>query len=385
MATWAWALLGVVGLSGVAANAAEWPSSAPRLGPRTYTITFTGSVEEALQELRLLTQVYLERPSGDAANIPVVLDFKNATLDAILLSLCEQAGLVYDAEGGGQYIRLRPGDLHADPRPTALVDDYVVRVTDVTVNSRRSQRFRWGQPEPDPPEYYDGIQVTLSVAARTEEALAYLAGLDGAATAQTDTGETLRAPEGLVMWFPQAFRFGGSETLLIRETSVNLPPAPQAATELRSLQGALRLYSTVKTQVFQLSPDDLGLARENDDVTAKLLKWDLTPTALALAVEVSAPPLAAPARTVAWHGHGFGVTAALMDAEGKEVGRLTSTGASGDGKTMRCEFQFSLITPRFDAVAPAPPAQAHHALLTVVRRGPADRTLPFVLHSIPLP
>lgn len=241
---------------------ADYSRSAPYLGDKTYTVHVAGTVRDALTELRRATGLYFSpafdtpgRPGvvqspAKLMETPVLLDFENATLDKILLSMCEQAGLVYEVNAG-QMITFRLGDMKLDSRPTAGVEDFTLRVTGAGITSRRNFTFGWGWETPDQPDYNDQLYVTLQISAKSPEAMSRLAGIGGSLKAATDKGSTLDSPmvgpdgDRPIMVSRVAGGPGVLSGLASYPTQLIFTAPTDGAQKITRLQGNLLLFSDV--------------------------------------------------------------------------------------------------------------------------------------------
>ncbi len=357
-------------------------ASATSLGPKRYSIHFAGTVQDALQEIRKVSGWMAWCNDGRKQQAPVALDFDRAPLETIMLSLCEQTGLVYEVQPGGLALSLAAGDVRLDARPAAVVEDWVIRVTDVTVDSRHSVKFRWGLSAPGEPQDYEGTSVALLVCAKSLAAFLRLAGVEAAARATTDTGQTLQAAAGLPpIWMPPDMVQGhNGNGPLGWSTSLNLPMPPDKATKLVRLEGALRLYSQVRTNEFHLKLDGANKPVAEDDMTAVLKGCQETGGALSISVELACPQVAFTPNDNPFRG--FQPVVELIGRDGKACGMPMGSSLSYDGKVWRSEHRFVRQT---GAPGGALAADVDYVRITTVRFGHADKTLPFVIENIALP
>ncbi|MCE5253145.1 MAG: hypothetical protein LLG45_02875 [Actinomycetia bacterium] len=243
---------------------ADYSRSAPYLGDKTYTVHVAGTVRDAFTELRKATGLYFS-PAFDTPGrpgvvqsparfmeTPVLLDFENTTLDKILLSMCEQAGLVYEVNAG-QMITFRLGDLKLDSRPTVGVEDFTLRVTGAGITSRRNFIFGWGWDTPDQPDYNDQLYVTLQISAKSPEAMSRLAGIGGSLKAATDKGSTLDSPmvgpdgDRPIMVSRVTGGPGGLSGLTSYPAQLIFTAPTDGAQKVTRLQGNLLLFSDVSS------------------------------------------------------------------------------------------------------------------------------------------
>ena len=368
----------LVALLACAAAHAQGEASAPWLGNEKYTVDLAGPLPDVIKELKQITGRYIQVPyvrtdTGMAqfgAEIPIVLQFTDAPLSEIMLSVCEQSGTVYDTHASPN-ISLREGNTELDARPTATLDDYTVRVRDVTVSSSRRLECKWGRAEPGEPTYHDNVTLGLAVTARTKEAYRRLAGVEAYAKALTDTGDTL---EGLksdppqILYSHQWARGAGSD----QTSSLHLPPPPEGAVSITRLEGTLRLFKQVKANAIEIEPQE-GAAFGQDDVSGAVESWNRTGQQLSvsLAYQHDRPPKA----TI----HMPFVTdirrALLVGLDGKQV---TPSGMSYSGSPTRFVASLTFNLPSEDF-------EADHLLYTLIRRSEPTETVPFVLQDVPLP
>ncbi len=376
--------------------------SAPYLGTDNYTIHFAGIVKDALPEIRKLTGHTVMVEAGVKDDAPVALDFDNANLGEIILDLCQQTGLVYEVRGNGGPIQLRKGDVRCDARPTAELEDFLVRVMQVRITNQRQQDFHWGQRAPDDAQYVDQMQVMLEVSARSPEGAAAMAGLDTTARVITDTGVAL--PTQTPGTDPLRWWSGPNPGTMMFTASLTFPPPPEKATSLARLEGNLRVYSQVKTTELVIKPDSQAL--QQDDVNGALKSWQQDERGLTVSVDLTIPPLVAPvpgqpAYMALWP------MAQVVCRDGKVIATGGASSWSGQNSSYHFSFSFPAgvlaagrtgelnwqappaaavrLVPAGNGGAPVPgPAQVDHLKLTILRRGPV-KLLPFVIQNIALP
>jgi hypothetical protein len=395
------------------------PSPAPWLGDAKYTVHLAGSLKNVVDDLAKIVGLQIILPmQNDAGNgeppkgdVMVKLDFDNTTLDQILLSLCKQAGVVYEPNGtivnvpgrGGGTIILRVGDPQLDPRPTVAVGDYVVRITDISRQTTLRDNFKWGQAAPNKPDLYASMSLALEVTANSVDAARKLAGLSGHYRAVPDQGAPFESggnyPAGYyqAMWSPNIT----GRTL---RGAIGLTAPPPEATKLTRLEGTLALYSTVKVTELKVAPDAVGQAFQQDDVSITEKSWKLQGQQVMVELEGTCPAL--PRKPGANFGSSRETqTAVLVAKDGREVaspgGSRMRDGPPGGG-AMKLSFQFTvqqaaqagLNAPGAGGPAPGAggpaettegPFVVDYLRVTFVRSGDADVTLPFVIENIPLP
>jgi hypothetical protein len=361
---------------------ADPAASALYLGPRTYSIHVAGTAQDAVEELRKVAGhrfgfmgAKRDQPTPNET-APVSLDFTDATLDKILLSLCEQAKLVYGLTGEADNIVLRPGDINVDSRPTAVLDDYTVRVNRVYLGSGISVKMRWGGPAYGGDESHV-MNVDLEVTARTPEARRLFGGIDTGIKATTDTGDVLQINKRGVA-YPRSLRvlcFGLEGAPLTINCHPQLEGPREGPTELASLAGALQLYSEVKATEIRIEPDSVGKTFTQDDCAATVESWEADPYCLAVTLKEKHPLRPDDPRTRENPNDDCHL-AALVLKDGREVPSMETSQErvyAGEDGAYSVRFNFRVVP------------DIAYLRLTVLRRGPADKTLPFVVEHIPLP
>jgi hypothetical protein len=398
----------IVGLGGPVlaqpAPAGPAPSSAPYLGEAKYTVHLAGSLKNVLDDLgKIVGRLIFLPPQNGGGNgepskgdVMVKLDFDDATLDQMLLSVCKQAGVVYDAPAGGSSndlrmpISLRMGDPQVDPRPTTQVGDYVVRVTSVFVHIARGRRLNWGQAAPEKPEVQAETIVGLGITAQTRDAAEKLAGIGGHYLATPDQGAPLEYGAGNVPGYFYAISNVPNAIDRTATTQLTLPaPAPEA-TKLVRLEGTLVLYSTVKVTEMKITPDAVGQTFQQDDVTLTEKSWKVEGQQLTVELEGKVPALPRKPGIISGYNRQT-QTAVLVAKDGREITGAGGYGSYG-GSNQEYRLSFMLDTPAAGhapgaggpAGAPGP-FVADYLRLTFVREGDADVTVPFVIENIPLP
>lgn len=378
------------------AAAAETPKvpSADYLGPAVYDLQVVGTVQDALRDLERVTGwhfLLVGKGAGRVAgNEPVALDFTKATLDAILLALCEQAGLVYDVPMGGKYVQLRAGDPKQDPRPSVVVGDYVVRVTDVRVSTQRSFSLRWGVPFTGEPDGYENLSIGLTICPRTVEAQLQLGGVLPSAKATTEKGATLETPATARGGFFYSSRFAQfrPDVVVPLTGQVQLPVPGDGSLSLTRLEGSLLILPEAKAVTLDLTAESKGKTVDLGTDKLVLEEWSQQGPDLQITLRRLPPPNpAAPAGDAkirlqeVWQ-RAVAVTKvtgpdqAQVVAIGKDgqehPAQTTSLSGAPDG-SWKMQYGFQKV------------GEVATVRYTSVVRGGTEKELPFVIENIPLP
>lgn len=354
----------------VAWGQGEAPSSAPWVGEKQYSIQFEGPLRDAIRALEGMTGRYAYYqdllPVVDMDQ-PVTLQFEQARLDEILLALCEQAGLVYD-----RFMVLRPGDIHFDPRPTVVLDDYVLRVTYVEVFQNAYHYLRWGDRRSPEASATHELRIMLQLEARSPEAVAQFAGVEDMFRATTDAGAVLVTHEHARQHRGRPFYGRGQRRATLWATL----PAPSEGTRMiTALEGELILCSDVKITDIMIPAGSEGETFTEDDVAVTVTQWQRTLKGHRLRLETTYPPPPAPPDDNqrwalpfmnVWHE----AVGLYEGEEGMTERRWTSFGGGGPHGTVSAQF---------------PSGKLDYVKLTVVRRGLPEVKAPFVISDIPLP
>ena len=380
----------LLGVAIAGAARAEDVLSAPWLGDTKYTIHFNGVLEDAVKALTKLTGRDISPAqvidalgeAGEAEeplklNAPVKLDFENATLDGIMLSLCLQAGLVYEPEPWGTNIRLRVGDAKVDPRPTWTGEAYRVRVVKSWAERNRVRVLRWGQPPPETAERGEKVHLDLQIESLSAEANRNLAGLSGKLSATTDKGDAVELTLDNSWGDPPfAQRNDGGEGRGFAMTAT-VPALPHPATKLARVGGTLRLYSSLKATSFDLPAGSVGKPARQDDVTATVKQWTPVADGIVIVVQTVCP---VPEDGSLAHA----VT--LVSTDGRRAKCRSDDEAESDGRSsLVLHFLLSQDEEGNDFAPAAKPFVADHLRLTITRKGAPSKELPFVIENVPLP
>jgi hypothetical protein len=371
------------------------PSPAPPLGPEKYTIHTSGTLRDIVPGLATLThrQIWLDTssrhgppPAKPVDDTPVSLNFDNATLGDILLSLCTQAGVVYEVPAGfygsqGPPITLRPGDPAADGRPTAFLDDYTLRVTRINAGQNRAATFRWGSTSPDKPAPTSQLQITIDVIPRSPDAALRFAGVQAHASAVPDAGKPIESDARMPIDYYQPTQRDPWGRAGREAAYVTLPLPDPAATVLTRLEGNLTLFSQVKVTELRIPPDSEGKTFTQDDVTATVRTWKREGDSLQIAVDAVCPPLAHDTRQ-SWFGRDS-QRVVLLTADGRPASPSSTSQRNNDGQVkIACTFPLTPPAAPGEVTAPLVP---EGLLITFIRSGSADKIVPFVIENIPLP
>ncbi len=360
------------------------PYKGPWLGPARYTISIADTLPEVVKELRRVTKVFISGPHGPRPEppgqtqvggwdeVPVSLEFEDATLSVILYDLCSQVGLVYEAAGGGRHVTLRVGDPEIDGRPTVRVGEYTLRIGRMSVVHDRHLRFRWGAEPTGEPSVEDILAVSMTIVADTQDALEQYAGIAAGPTGVTDTGAVCDGPTHAVersMWGS----LRGREGPLSHDANLRLDAPPDDATELARLEGNLMLFEHVQQTRVKIPPGSEGKTIEKDGINCVVKKWSHEGSTVRVELE-STLPLGEPATSIGRRT----CSLRLVTAKGAQLpgGGSTSGGTQNGRTTWRQSMQFSL--PEGDDTV-------DHLELTVTERGEANKLLPFVFEHVPLP
>lgn len=360
----------------------EAPSSAPWLGDQPYSIQFEGKLRDALIAVERLggrRVIYRQPGPQEGMTAPVDMErtvrlqFEQATLDQILLSLCEQAGVVYDVAGDMRSVMLRRGNPRLDPRPVEVVDQYALRVSRVTILLTTALTLRWGEPPPREPTLTDRLNVTLDLDARSPELFARIGGFDPMLRGTTDTGLVLAPDESMLRQSGDLLPSFSRPNFLGITVNVGLPAPPEGPRMLTTLEGKLRLHSDVKLTQVRLEPDSAGKAITEDDVTVTVRQWNQGQNNLTVNLEEKhpLPPRDPQQRTPQFSDLHWAVAVGKDGREAVAQQPIRPGSPDRDG-AYRLNFMFFA-------------RDVDHVLLTVARRGPADLEVPFALRNIPLP
>lgn len=357
--------------------------SAPWLGDETYTIHMQGTLTDAISELRKLTKRYITLPTQQAEggqrtqvgeDIPVSLEFDEATLDKILLSVCQQAHMVYDVytgRGMSTGIRLREGDVNVDQRPATKVEGYLIRVLGTSVSSRWSYQFRWGVPLPQEATITDQFQLYLDVIPESPEGYTALAGLDGAFKAELETGGSLEAQSqgrqvGEYWLISPPYDTAQARRGTTRPFAVSLPIPPEGAKTAVKLEGGLRLFPTIRTDEIKVPPNSKGQKLEGEWVAATVDMWQQNGDVITVGLTTEFPVGEPMGQWGPRH------TVAIVDKEGKEHYSFRGS-TRRQGSTFKLGYRFSGIK------------DVDHLRVSIVQRTAPDKLVPFVIENVPIP
>jgi hypothetical protein len=329
-------------------------------------------------------------------DMPVSLNFDNATLTDILMYLCTQASLIYEVPAGfygpqGPPIQLHPGDPKVDGRPTCVLDDYTLRVTRVTTTQSRETEFHWGTASPSRPDPSNQLGITIDITPHSDEAARLYAGIRAGVRAVPNVGKPLEPDRRMGPSYVYGVQRGPWDTGTLQPAQLSLPMPDPAATMLTRLEGELVQFSEVKVTEIKIPADGgagpagspEGKTFTKDDVRATVTVWRRQGTELQVTIEAEAPPL--PHKDdMAWYPRDW-QTGALIGADGRLAG-MPSSGSSGVGKIqMGLQFSLQPMGPTAEGAAQPAPIVPAALLLTFYRTGSADKVLPFVFENIALP
>ncbi len=371
-------------------------ASAPWLADERYTVHASGPLQDVVNTLQeivgryisLGTQEELQSPDIQALRTkPVSLSFDNATLADILRSLCSQAGLVVEImadTGPRPDIYLEPGDPAKDCRPTARAGDYTLRVLEVELG--RGIRFHAGQPSAVKLPSRGSVELHLQVWPRSTDAAHRLAGLGIEATAVPDDGPLIASTPQ-----PNRLPFNPTTGLLlagqpIAHGYVVLTAPSPSATRLTRLTGKLFLFSQVQVDNIKLRPADLHRTIAQQDCSVRLDAWDLRDNRFTVKLQVTTPLLPGVS-----DDPGFahcGLEAVLVREDGRRIYLTTRSVSTGqDPRPFVTDRVYDF--PPWPTRGPNAPAlkaeDIDYLLVSIVRTGPVDKTIPFVIENIPLP
>ena len=393
-------LAGGVGWAQGMDDVLQIPPSAPAIGDTEVSLKAAGTLVEVLQAIAKASGKTITYDPGagaagepDRSKSPVHITAWRVPLQLILLSICQQAGLVYEwpAAEGGAGIVLHSGDQKLDSRPTAVVGDYVVRVTFVRARGNREFTFRWGEGEPKLAPLNRYLTLGLSVTTKIPGATRLLAGLRRSYTITPDIGPVTEwGKDAWPGWFIFFEPNWGDDANRFQHEDL---PYPGQATKIARLEGALALFSTVKVTEVKVLPDRVGQIFTQDDVSVTVKSWSVNPSGLVMQVVAQALPLPHDKRYDGYYGCDR-QTAALVLKDGREIAGFNQTYLVKGGKDMGLSFGFGTGVPAPGAEGGAgggpvvplfTPEQIDYLRLTFYRGGDADKTVPFVLENIPLP
>jgi hypothetical protein len=405
--TAAYTLVLALAVLAISAYAADAPiPKGPSLGDQKYTIRVAGILDDVVPYIAKVTGRHImlqlgapNDPQKGAAKkmMPVDLDFKDATLSTILMSLCTQVGLVYESQGGGGYVQLRDGNPDIDSRPTVVLQDYVVCVRSTSVSINRTYQMGWGMTLPDAPGVSESFQISLDVAARAPAADLCLAGIDGNATATTDKGTALERDKrfggGDADYYMPIQRNGGPMSMgrMPGQQYLQFALPPAGVHTITRLEGALRLYSVIKTTELKIPAESEGQTIKDDDVSLTVKSWKKDNQGAAVTLEGELPQLPHKTPGRGMYGPGFQTAVVLVGKDGGKLYGYANMEYGGEETPkvkLQCHFGpgnggYVIMggPPRPDA----PPFEPDYMLLTINRYGDADKRVPFVLENIPVP
>jgi hypothetical protein len=332
-----------------------------------------------------------EAPGKSLIDTRIKLDFDNAPLADILLSICKQAGLVYGlvkCAGGpgslGAPIWFRPGDMSIDSAATAVLDDYVLRTGGATVTRERMSSSGWGMPIERRP-LREQMEMFVEVIPRSPDAALCLLGLDYQVKVFPDAGAALTG----IPRFPYDQDERDPSGRSLAQSGVIRFEAPDPrATMLTRLEGGLSVLQSIKATEVRVTADSEGQTFSGEDIVVTVRSWK-SQFRLTIDMDVNCPPLksaVANVRPIAW------VAAVLVDHEGRRVypfpphqgGPIAYWSDEQTKVSLMFPTTWYTTTGRQSRGTESP--YVPEALLLTFYRSPGDRkTVPFVISNIPLP
>ncbi|MHB8994676.1 MAG: hypothetical protein ACYC63_05440 [Armatimonadota bacterium] len=357
-----------------------WPTrSAAWLGDQLLTLDFRGKLRDAIKELERLGQVTIFGPFRQfgpvryAEDLPVRLDLQAASPHVALLSLCRQAGLVYEVTPDTGYVFLRQGDRRLDSRPAVQLGDYRLRVRRLYHSWQQTQALSDAAPPDTNPS--ERFSLSLDVEARSQAAALRFAGIDPALHATFDTGPSFEVGvegyKGSRFKYVSCFRIPYERALsTVSTASLRLPCPPAGARAIKRLEGRVWLYPQASQYVLLIPADSEGQTFRQGDVSVVVSKWQSLAGAVRIDLRLN---FADAGDTGPWNQDRDALRARLYDKDGQPLDARQS-GQTERKDCVHYEFVYS------QGASPA-----DHLELQITRRPPADRTVPFVLEDVPLP
>lgn len=359
---------------------ALWPThSAAWLGDQPLTLHFAGKLRDAVKELERLGHVTIfgpfrqVGPARYAEDLLVHLDLQASPLHDALLSLCQQAGLVYEVTPDTGYIFLRQGDRRLDSRPVVQLDDYRLRVRRLYHSWERTQTLSGAAPPDTNPS--ERFQLDLEVEARSQAAALQFAGIDPALHATFDTGQSSEADvegyKGSRFKYVSCFRIPYERALsTVSLASLELPCPPAGARTIKRLEGRVWLYPQASQYAVRIPADSEGQTFRQADLSVVVSKWQSLAGAVRIDLELH---FADAGNTAPWDQDRDALRAQLYGKDGRPLDARQG-GQTERQDCVQYEFVYSQASSPTD-----------HLELQITRRPPADRTVPFVLENVPLP
>jgi hypothetical protein len=262
-------------------------------------------------------------------------------------------------------VTLRLGDMRLDRRAAAELEDYIVRIRGARLGGRRS--FAWGQAAPVDDPWGSCLQLDARVEAKSPDAFVALDGIASGAAATTELGEAVSSVEG----------GGGAGThdlgVCIHDAVVALAYPRLGTKSLACLEGSLALASQVTATQFDLKPQE-GETAEKDGVKLTVSKCETM-------------------EGMYWPGVRclvVGLDAVCDDLGAQKPGPMarrpeyTLSVVGKDGRVTPPGLFF--LPGRYEPIAlPDGKFEPEQLRVTVLRFGPSDKLLPFVIRDIALP
>ena len=362
----------------------------------TYTIHASGTFREILPTLRatirrefLVANELTHPPHGRPSvfDKPVSLSFDGVTLDDILFSLCKQLGAVYYANGQngdypGAYVQLVPRDPLVDARPCATIDGFTIVVEEVSRVENALTAFEWGMPAPATTGGTE-LDLSLSIRPHTRGALLALLGLDAHATAFPDHGPAIIG-KGRGAFRQEPLPPFHDEALGM-PASIILPLGRQHPSVLRRVEARLALTSLVSMVQLHIPPDAVGKTFTQDDISVTVEAAHATPTELRLEIAPRRPQAPPGTRYPSTWG-GFDLADVIYKDGRSAVTWIVDNNFDSGHQVLTYVLPRQIKAPPAKGFTPiVESAEPTELLLTYIRTGPSDRTVPFVLENIPLP
>ena len=390
-------ILSLASLSAIRAERASFSlATGPPLGGAKYTIHAHGSFASVIEQLNRVCPPWRlaeapadgQPPGGDPAvvNAPVSLDFDNASLKDIVVSICHQAGLVCEVLDGGYHdyyndyvLYLRPGDIDRDPRPVVELPDDFVRVDEVSARPDEELRQPQGAPGGNTPQkgalYLEFAMVPKTLAAALADPR-----LSPDLTVITDTSKTLPADGGR----------GYSDKSPIdplspfpRMAYAFLPLPARAAKVLRRIEGGLCLPKRVDISTVRVPPDSVGETLTNGDMKLRVNSWKVEGSTLKAVFAVDVPVPGRDTWKPPFGRDRLAVVLVAKDGSRYPCVAIKTIWSTWPQMIVTCSIPVALYSPNEGRTRPPIPVACVE--VTFARRSEEEIVVPFVLENVPLP
>jgi hypothetical protein len=253
------------------------------------------------------------------------------------------------------------------------------------------------------PRVNESLQVALEVIPKTLDAGRRLAGIDHKMTAVTDGGVALQV-DTRQLGAPDYYRLpeGGcgegavGTGVLARPLRppqyVQFPPLPAGVHRLARLEGSLRLFSDVRITELKIPADSQGQTLKQGDITLTVKSWRKSTENGGYLVILDAQIPDLPVRDLldARYAGRCQPSVVLVGRDGREYLGYASLDSYNYGTSAKVQLHcvVTLDTRRWQTPPARPDAgtfEPDHLLVSILRRGDADKTVPFVLENIPVP